>query len=169
MPRKRPDFLPLPVTQRSQTKGGAAVALRIAGAPYEDIAQTLGYQNARDARLAVENTLAKSVPEENRDELRKIAGRRLERLLNTIWEKATTDGPEQLPAQKVALGLIDRHIRLYGLDAPQEMIVYTPAAAEIETWVQQMTEHVKGAYPDEADIVDVDVEEHTLDDVEDSA
>jgi hypothetical protein len=43
--------------------------------------------------------------------------------------------PEHLAAVGKAKELIDRHIRLLGLDAPTEMVVHNPDSGEIEAWV----------------------------------
>jgi hypothetical protein len=59
-----------------------------------------------------------------------------------VWQKATSPtDPEHLQAAKLAMSLIDRHIRLHGLDAPQEVVVYNPAAAEIDAWVARMVKN----------------------------
>ena len=66
-------------------------------------------------------------------------GARLERLLRGIWAKATNpDHPEHLAAVKVAKEVIDRHCKLYGLDAPTEVVIHTPTASEIDQWVAGM-------------------------------
>ena len=136
------------------TRQEAAVALRIAGASYSEIARTLEYASAALARQAVERSLATTVGGESRDQLRFIEARRLERLLRSLWGKATDEHDEEhLAAVRTAVAIIDRHARLYGLDAPQEMVVYTPAATEIEAWVSRMAAQVRGELPAEADII----------------
>lgn len=132
----------------------AAVAMRIAGAHYSEIARALEYPNASQARTAVERALATSVGVEGKEQLRFIEARRLERLLRSLWAKATDDKDEShLAYARTALAVIDRHARLYGLDAPQEMVVYTPAASEIEAWVAKMARQVHGEMPEEYDII----------------
>jgi hypothetical protein len=75
-----------------------------------------------------------------REQLRNEEAGRLERLLRSVWAKATDPmNPEHLPAVKVAVGIIDRHIRLHGLDAPSEVIVHTPTMTEIDQWVAHVT------------------------------
>lgn len=133
----------------------AAVALRIAGATYSEIARTLEYASPSLARQAVERTLAQSAGDESRDQLRFIEARRLERLLRSLWSKATDEqDDEHLAAVRTAIAVIDRHARLYGLDAPQEMVVYTPAAQELEAWVAKMARQVHGELPQEHDIIE---------------
>jgi hypothetical protein len=137
----------------------AAVALRIAGATYSDIARTLDYASAALARQAVERSLATTAGTESREQLRFIEARRLERLLRGLWKKATDEtNEEHLAAVRTAIAVIDRHAKLYGLDAPQEMVVYTPAASELEAWVANMAKQVRGEFPEEADIITAEYE-----------
>lgn len=148
----------------------AAVAMRVAGAAYSEIARTLEYPSVTAARQAVERALAASVGEEGREQLRFIEGRRLERLLRSVWGRATSEdvevdgkkvpNPDHLAYVRTALAIIDRHARLYGADAPQEMIVYNPAGIEIEAWVANMARQVQGELPEEYDII----EGQTIDD-----
>jgi hypothetical protein len=86
---------------------------------------------------------------------------RIERLLRGVWRKATDEEhPEHLLAVRVAQGLIDRHIKLYGLDAPTEVVVHNPTATEIDQWVAGMiasgTTDLRAM---EARVIDLDVVE----------
>lgn len=124
------------VTSRS---AASAVALRLAGASYTEIAEALGFESDARARSAVERDLAARAADadpDKRELLRAQSAARLERLLRGVWAKATNpNDPEHIPAVRTALSIIDRHTRLYGLDAPTEVTVHTPAASEIEAWV----------------------------------
>lgn len=136
----------------------SAVALRIAGATYSEVAQALGYASANHARLAVERALASTVGDEDREQMRFLEGRRLERLLRGLWGKATNERhPEQLAATRTALAIIDRHAKLYGLDAPTQMVVHSPTAGEIEAWVAQMAAQVSTGMPKEKDIIEGEI------------
>lgn len=138
-----------------------AVALRIAGANYSEIARMCQYASPTLARQAVERSLAATVGDESREQLRFLEARRLERILRGLWRKATDENNEEhLAAARTAIAVIDRHARLYGLDAPTEMVVYTPAVHEIEQWVTAMSRQVRGELPDEFDII----EGHAIDD-----
>jgi hypothetical protein len=124
-----------PTVQRAAM---AALALRLAGAGYDEIADALGLPTALNAREQVETALEARAWDNaaGRDKLRNEQTARLERLLRSVWGKATNpDDAEHLPAVKVARELIDRLIRLHGLDAPTEVVVHNPTAAEIDTWV----------------------------------
>lgn len=133
----------------------SAVALRVAGANYSEIARTLGYRNATEARRGVEEALARSVGDEDREQMRFLEGRRIERILRSIFPRATNeDDPEQLAAARVALMLIDRHSKLYGLDAPTQVEVYNPSQIEIQAWLSKTVDHIKSVSPAEADVIE---------------
>jgi hypothetical protein len=122
-------------------RANAAVALRLSGASFAEVATALEYANAREARHAVEAALAAAQPDTaTREQMRHEATARLERLLRGTWQKAIDPSdPEHLPAVKVAVSIIDRVIRLQGLDAPSEVIVHAPTAREIDEWVAKIT------------------------------
>lgn len=141
----------------SRAPGRAALALRLAGASYSEIAENVGYADHVVARQAVVRELAThESDEEVRERLRAEEGARIERLLIGVWQKAINPrDPEHLSAVKVAISLIDRHSRLYGLDAPQEVVVHNPTAAEIDQWVASVIDESRAL----VDIVEADVVE----------
>jgi hypothetical protein len=145
----------------------AAMALKIAGATYEEVAATLGYASEVEARESVERHLAvmaRDADPKVREQQRALAGARIERLMRGVWKKANDPlDPEHLPAARVALALVDRHIRLFGLDAPTEVVVHNPTVQEIDAWVATVlgrSEHLALEEPDivivEAEVVDDD-------------
>ena len=133
--------------------GRAALALRLAGATYDEVADILVLQDARAAQALVERALAaEHVDDADRDRLRAEASQRILKLLSGVWGKATdADSPEHLAATGKALQLIDRHARLLGLDAPQEVVVHTPTTMEIDAWVEQMLGSAQVMLVQEAD------------------
>jgi hypothetical protein len=132
----------LPGGQPGANAGAAAVALRVAGASFADVAVTLGLSSATEALHVVEAALAETLTPESVEVQRAEAAARLEALIGTVWPKATNpDHPEQLIAVKTARELIDRVIRLNGLDRPTELVVHTPSANELERWVTGMLAH----------------------------
>lgn len=169
MAYKDPDLLPsekaLEVanadldTKDRASRQEAAVAMRIAGATYSEIAKVLEYASPSLARQAVERSIAATTgTPESREHQRFLESRRLERLLRSLWNKATNeDHEEHLAAIRTAVALIDRHSRLNGLDQPSEMIVYTPAQEEIQRWVAMVTEQTRGQLPEEEDILEGEV------------
>jgi hypothetical protein len=121
-------------------KANAAVQMRLAGATWGEIAQALGYPTPRQALIATERALVKQLDNnEDREKMRKVAGARLERLLRSVWPKAIDpDSPDHLIAVGKARDLVDRHAKLYGLDAPTEVVVHTPTQTELESWVTRL-------------------------------
>ncbi len=146
------------VARAKDRKANAALQLRIAGASWDEIAEVVGYPTGRLALVATERALEKELKtEESQVHMRSLAGKRLERLLRGVWTKAINDShPEHLAAVDRARQLIDRHAKLYGLDAPQEFVVNSPSQAELERWVGTV---IQAATPplQEADIFDADV------------
>lgn len=139
----------------------AALALRIAGATYEEIARALDFASAKVALRTVEMSLAASLAPGERDIARELTGRRLERLLRSVWPKAVNaDSPEHLPAVKVARDLIGGYARLYGLEAPTEIVVHSPTTAELESWIAQV---LAAGVPT---VIEADVLEDDLNDVD---
>jgi hypothetical protein len=140
--------------------GAAAVQLRLHGTSYVDIAHTLGLRNARAALTLVTRELASQADEtsEDRDTLRREAAAQLDELLVGVMDKASNPhDDEHLVAVRAAVTIIDRRIKLYGLDAPTEITVHNPTATELDQWVAAMVRHTMPAIAmDEPDIVDVD-------------
>jgi len=146
-------------TEDRASRQESAVALRIAGATYAEIARTLGYSSVTRAREGVERALATSVGDDDRERMRFIEGRRLERLLRGLWAKATDEqSDEQLAAARTALAVIDRHAKLYGLDAPTVHAIYSPTQTEMEQWLARIAEQVREGQPEEYDIIAGEIE-----------
>jgi len=140
------------------SKGRAALALRLAGASYSEIAETVGYNTPGDARKSVVRELGDyEADDESRTFLRTEEAARIERLIRSVWGKATNpNDPEHLVAVKTAAGLIERHSRLLGLDAPQEVLVYNPTAVEIDQWVAQMIGQTSGPEVIEGEVLGIE-------------
>lgn len=146
------------VARARDRKANAAIQLRIAGASWEEVAQVVGYPTPRAALVATERALEKELKtEEGQKYMRSLAGKRIERLLRGVWAKAINDAhPEHLAAVDRARLLIDRHAKLYGLDAPTELVVTSPSQQELERWVSTVISTSSPAL-DEADILEADV------------
>lgn len=123
-------------------KASAALTLALGGMGWDDIALAVGYPTARTARVAVEKALEKQLTsEEDRAKLRRLASARLDRLLRSVWTKAVNpDHPEHLAALAKARDVIADHRKLFGLDAPAEVIVHNPDQAEIEAFVARLAQ-----------------------------
>jgi hypothetical protein len=120
-------------------KANAAVQMRLAGATWGEIAIALGYPTPRQAVVATERAMVKQLTTDDREKMRKVAGARLERLLRSVWPKAIDpDSPDHLIAVGKARDIVDRHAKLYGLDAPTEVVVHNPTQVELEAWVTRL-------------------------------
>lgn len=145
------------VAKTRQRKADAAISMRLSGATWTEIAQVCGYPTPRAALTATERALVKRLDEEDKVKMRQLAGARLERLLRGVWNKAIDpNDPEHLAAVQRAREIIDRHAKLFGLDAPTEIVVHNPTKTELETWVLRVM--AAGApQVDEEDIFDIEV------------
>lgn len=138
-------------------KASAALSLRLSGASWAEIAQTLGYPTPRAALLATEKALVKQLETEgDREQMRGMAGARLERLLRAVWMKAIdTESPDQFVAVSRAREIIADHRKLFGMDAPTEIVVHSPTKSELENWVLQVVS-TGIAQVEEPDIFDIE-------------
>ena len=140
-------------------KANAALALALAGASWAEIAEAVGYPTPRQARVSVEQALEKRLDEEDKAKMRTLAGARLERLLRSVWTKAVDpENPEQMIALGRAREIIGDHRRLFGLDAPAEIIVHQPTRAELEQWVAKVTQ-LETPLVEEVDVFEVEWED----------
>ena len=137
-------------------KANAALSLALAGASWPEIAEAVGYPTPRLALVAVEQALEKRLDEQDKAKMRTLAGARLERILRSVWAKAIDpDNPEQMIAIGRAREIIADHRRLFGLDAPAEIIVHQPTRTELEQWVARVTA-LDAPTVKEADVLDVE-------------
>jgi len=110
-----------PVSLSRQMSAGErtrrAMALKLAGASYAQIAQNLGYHDASGARKAVQRGM-KSALHESASELKKIHYGRLEHMLMLLWPDVNQ---KDLSSMSAALSVMDRMERLYGLNAAEKV------------------------------------------------
>lgn len=145
------------VTRARNRKAKAALAYSIAGADWKQVARQCGYPTPRAAKVAVERMLEKRLDAMDKEHLRLMVSARLDTLLRTVWGKATdSDDDQQLPAAKVARELIADYRRVWGVDAPQEILVTSPTQRDIDEFVAGVLE---SSLPpvENADIVEADV------------
>jgi len=143
----------------TDNKSQSALALKLSGASYTDIAKVVGYSSAYHARQAVEQVLAASADSpEDRDKMRVLIDRRLNRLLQSVMSKAVNPkDPQHLAYNGRALALVDRQAKLWGVDAPVQVTV-APADSYIHEYAQRLLgvmDQDKEAV--EADIIDADI------------
>lgn len=111
----------LPANLERQTK---AVALRLAGLDFANIAQQLGYSNRAAAVADVQDAISARVEDGTRsiDELREVELLRLDRLQSAAWAKALSGDNKSI---ELVLKILDRRCKLLGLDAPAQVEVVT--------------------------------------------
>jgi hypothetical protein len=121
-------------------KANAALQMRYAGATWNEIASALGYPTPRTAMVATEKALERELANaDDREKLRKLAAARLDRLIRAVWPKAIDpDNPDQMIAVSKAREVIADHRKLFGLDAPTEVVVHNPSQTELEAWVARV-------------------------------
>lgn len=98
-----------------------AMALKLAGASYSQIALNLGYHDASGARKAVQRGMRNALHETS-GELKKIHYGRLEHMLMLLWPDVNN---RDLSSMNAALAVMDRMERLYGLNAAEKIDVTT--------------------------------------------
>lgn len=148
-------------TRPRERKANDALEMRLMGYGWDDIARVLGYPTPRAALVAFETALEKQLLDDHDStaKMRDLAGRRLERLLRAVWGKAIDpDDPEQLPAVDRAVKVLAEHSRLFGLNAPSEMVVHSPTATEIQGFVAKVVSAANSQI-EEGSIFDDDIED----------
>lgn len=151
------------VTRARQRKANSALAMKLAGANWTEIAQTLGYGTPRSALVAVEKALEQALDGTDREYMRGLAGARLERLLRSIWPKAIDpEHAEQMIAVSKAREVIADHRRLFGLDAPTEVIVHQPTRVELEEWVAKVVNSTNPPVV-EGEVIDIEWDDEAAD------
>jgi hypothetical protein len=97
-----------------------AVAMKLAGMTYEQIAQALGYQSRQSAWRAVDYELSRQ-REERVGVMRKQELARYDAMQRAIWERVVSG---DLDAIEKALRISDRRVRITpGLEAPRQYSV----------------------------------------------
>lgn len=136
----------------------ASLALWTAGATYGDIAAQFGFRSPSVAAMAIERALAESVDDtQDRTKLRRRMSLTLDRLLRAVMPKAINpENPEQLPAVRTALTVVERYARLNGLDAPVLVDVSIVEDDKFSTLVEMAARGMGLAVPEEADIFDAE-------------
>ena len=156
---------PVPLTLRmsSKEKQKRAMALKLAGASYAQIAENLGYADSSGAYKAVSRGMKNSL-QESAGDLRKIHYGRLEHMLMLVWP-AVNQGDSH--AVSSALQVMDRMERLYGLNEAQRVDITAGARETIivadgekEAYIKALKEAIE---EDGHEIVDAEI----IDDADD--
>jgi hypothetical protein len=128
------------IAQRRR-KADAALSMSLSGATWGEIAEVLGFATPRQARAATEKALVRQLErDDDREKMRARAGAQLQRLLRGVWNKAINPAdPEQMVAISRSREILADFNKLYGLNAPTELMVHSPSQSELEDWVLRMT------------------------------
>lgn len=151
--------IPMNDVDKSETKAQAAVTLKLYGASYTEIKNTLHYSSAYRARMAVERALASAADTvEDKEKMRYLINKTLDRLKASVMSKAVNpNDPQHLAYNARALAILDRQARLYGVDAPTQIQI-TQNDQYIQEYLEAVLPHVKADNNQiEADILDADV------------
>lgn len=139
-----------------QTRVEAAMAFALSGASFAEIARLLEYDSPSAAKNAVERMLASTVTISEKNSLRKVAAARYELLLKSVMPRATNPkDSSQLAFNQRAHALIDKIVRLHGLEAPQQVQI-TPS----DQYLAEYTNRIKASMGID---VDLDPEADILD------
>lgn len=142
-----------------ERKANAALDMALHGANWDQIAEVLGYPTARLAKVAVEIALERNLDTVDRQKMRLLVHGRLNAALQSVAGKAMdTEHPEHLAAVGRYREIVADQRRMWGIDAPQEVLISNPTQREIDDWVGVA---VSKGMPDveEDDIVDGEVVE----------
>lgn len=156
------------VEQMSNDTVRASLALWTAGATYGDIAAQFRFRSPAVAAMAIERALSESVDDtQDRTKLRRRMSLTLDRLLRAVMPKAIdSNNPEQLPAVRTALTVVERYSRLNGLDAPTQLDVNVVGDEKFQTLVELAARGMGMTIPEEADIFDAEYVDEVIPDDE---
>lgn len=147
------EFVPHP--RDKVRKALSVLQLRESGYQFDEIAEILGFPDSSSAEREFTKGMV-ALLKENPDvlnHLRDLTGRRLERLLRAVWAKALDPhNPEQMVAHQRALAVIDRHAKLYGLDAATKVDVeISPTQKQMSEFISEVIK-LRNDLPEEGDI-----------------
>lgn len=126
----------------TEQRRALAVELAVQGWSYAAIGQQLGCDGSTAWR-AVNGALRENVAE-NVAELRRLEGARLDALQGAIWQRAMVGDPE---AVRVAVRVMERRARLFGLDAPMQVEMIDTAE------VDEQLGHLRAAMAEDAAVL----------------
>jgi len=125
--------MPASKAQRAKTakRRTQAIELRVSGMDWQSIANELGYASRGAAWTDVTRALEANLAEMSQkvDVLREQEALRLDQLQEAVWPHARNG---DVRAVEAVLKVIDRRVRLFGLDAPQraDVTLSVPATEE---------------------------------------
>ena len=128
-------------------RASRAWTLRAEGMTWEQVAQECGYNSASTACSSVRRW-RESLPEVDLTRARDEAIERGERL----WAEAWKDVVDRKPgAVTSAVRVLHRQSELLGTDRPTELVLHTPTAHELQSWVEAVIAQ------QDAEIIEADI------------
>src|SRR4051812_3272548 len=124
-----------PARIAAREKAQAALRLRRAGVPFEDIAERVGYRDRRSAQRAVEREL-ESHSAEDAHVVRAMEVERLDALLFAMWRKAINGDGWSVDR---VLRIMERRSRLQGLDAPLRQQIEVISESVLDEEIAKLT------------------------------
>jgi hypothetical protein len=101
-----------------------ALQLRMAGATLQQVADQVGYTSPASAHRSILRSLSTLIPQETRDEARKMELARLDRLEMAHWPGALDASGERSERHaRVVLQCVAMRAKLLGLEAPVQLDV----------------------------------------------
>ncbi|MFC4497881.1 hypothetical protein ACFPA8_27495 [Streptomyces ovatisporus] len=129
---------------RVAERRASAIQLHLAGMSWQGIADQLGYAS----RGAAYTDVTRAMEQRQTEEAEQIAlmryteARRLDRLQAAAWPAAMSG---DVKAVETALKVIDRRVKLFGLDAPRRVSVEAETlAAEITDMLNELSTSTDG-------------------------
>ena len=113
-----------------------ALALRIAGATFDEVAHALKLYGRSDAHKLVTRALSRHQAEQV-DEMRLVEGARLDRMTRAVWAAAVQGDVE---AVRAVIRISERRARLFGLDAPQRVNISDDVDEQIRQLSAQLAD-----------------------------
>ncbi|HYE70370.1 MAG TPA: hypothetical protein VD932_02480 [Aquabacterium sp.] len=120
-----------------------ALELRRGGADYRQIANALGYAHPSGAHKAVMSAMHEVI-REPAEEVRKIELDRLDKLLLSVWNRATSGDMEAFDRVMKVMAM---RARLEGINAPEKIAPTTPDGQALFDW-SLLAKHMEQAAPD---------------------
>jgi len=155
--------IPMNDVDRSETKAEAAVTLKLYGASYTEIKNTLHYSSAYRARMAVEKALAAAADSpEDKEKMRHLINKTLDRLKASVMSKAVNpNDPQHLAYNARALAILDRQAKLWGVDAAVQIQI-----TQSDQYIQEYLEAILPSVKADNDQIEANILE--MDEIEDA-
>ena len=167
LPKPEKPLTDLEVRRGVTNRDKSAVNLKLAGASYQEIADTLELRSAVEAKRIVERTLAATHSPDDWQTLRMVAAARAEEMFKRSLAMASADylvledgervpNTEKLRWHQQASADLMNHVQITGAKAPTKIEI-TPDEARMEEIVSEMLRRSGEENVIEAEVIELDV------------